>query len=307
MKLTPDAEVEEVVEDSYRPGVSIVKASAPVEDEEYFQDADEYVFTTRSRWARNFREAGIVPRAADYNPVDHAMRNDLDDPILEVDDNEVRAALFVRDLCTARGEEPVNEFEITTGDEIGRFGAYNREEVGIDPSHYTGDIKGEKMDAERYGLDVESLDYDEIVDAALQPDISRISDNKGLNTMRNVGVASLADKLLEPADMTSKERILHADLSELVEEVDERPEKVGPGNYLAVTEEPVTVDSFYTVLRKPMTGGHHLNSRIGDPEWKEPMVVEFSYDPIRGDTEDIDVEEAFDFPFRLQANFIKKT
>jgi hypothetical protein len=56
-----------------------------------------------------------------------------------------------------------------------------------------------------------------------------------------------------------------------------------------------------------MTAGHQLNSRIGDPEWEEPMVVEFTYPQITGDLGGINEEEAFNFPIQLQAHYIKKT
>jgi hypothetical protein len=238
MKLTADAEVEEVIEDSYSPGVSVVKASAPVEDQQYFEEADEYVFTTRSRWARNFREAGIVPRGAGYNPVDHAMRNDLDDPILEVDDENIKAALFVRDQYEANDLDSVNEFEIEEGDHIGRFGAYNTEEVGVNPGHFSEDFSAEEREARQIVPEGQKLDYDEIKDPAVQPTIDHLSEREGLNTARNVGVASLDDRLLEPSEMEGKREILDSDLSDLVQDAGQRPETVGPGNYLAATEGP---------------------------------------------------------------------
>lgn len=230
MKLTPDAEVEEVLEDSYAPGVSKVKASAPVEDQDYFEEADEYAFTTRSRWARNFTEAGIVTNGAAYNPVDHAMRNELVDPALKVEDGEVTAALFVRDQYEANGLEAVNEFDIEEGDYIGRFGAYNQEEVGVNPEHFSNDFTAEKAEARQIVPEGLKLDYDEIKDPALQPDIQHLSKREGLNTARNMGVASLSDTVLEPAEMEGKQQILDSDLSDLVQDAGQRPEKVGPGN-----------------------------------------------------------------------------
>ena len=56
-----------------------------------------------------------------------------------------------------------------------------------------------------------------------------------------------------------------------------------------------------------MTIGHQLYSRLGDPEWEEPMVVEFTYPKITGYLGVIDEDEAFKFPIQLQANYIKKT
>jgi hypothetical protein len=117
-------------------------------------------------------------------------------------------------------------------------------------------------------------------------------------------VVELDDILLEPVSR-SKEEILNLDLAELVETVDDRPEKVGPGNYLAATKEPVTEQGFYTVLNDPMTAGSHINSRLADPKWENPIVVEFSYPSIIGEVED--ESEAFNFPSQLQANYIKKT
>lgn len=61
------------------------------------------------------------------------------------------------------------------------------------------------------------------------------------------------------------------------------------------------------MLHNFMTGGHHLNSRIGDPEWQNPMMVEFTYQEIVGDLGDISRDEAFQFPFQIQTKFIKKT
>lgn len=75
------------VEEINRDGLKIARAEVPISDSDYFKEADEYLFSTRSRFARNFKEAGIVPKEADYNPVDHAMRNSLDNPALKIEDN----------------------------------------------------------------------------------------------------------------------------------------------------------------------------------------------------------------------------
>ena len=306
MNLTEDAEINRIIEDSYKPGVDIVEASVPIDNPEYFNEADNYLFTTRSRWARYFNEAGIVPRGAEYNPLDHAMRNDLQDPMVEVEDDEIRAALFIRDLYEANNLNQQSSFQLEVGDKLGRFGAYNREEIGVNPEDFPKDYSGEKRALQKEIPDELSFHYDQIIDPALQPQVETESERQGIDIARNIGVVQLADQLLEPNHKLAKEEIQEAELPELVQKVGERPEKVGTGNYLAVTEEPVTMDGFYTMLHNPMTGAHHLNSRIGDPEWQNPMVVEFSYDQIKGDP-GVPKNQVFDFPFRLQTKFIKKT
>jgi hypothetical protein len=234
------------------------------------------------------------------------MRNDLEGPLIRVDDDEIRAALFIRDNYEFFGLEGENSFELGAGDEIGRLGAYNRQDIGVNPSQFAGDFSGERREAREVTRGERKLHYDEIIDPAVQPEIP-VKEREGLSTSRNVGLVELDDQLLEPNHELTKEEILDAELSDLVQEVGERPEKVGPGNYLAVTKTPPTVDGFYTMLHNPMTGGHHLNSRIGDPEWQNRMVVEFTYQEIVGDLGDIPREEAFQFPFQLQTKFIKKT
>lgn len=92
--------------------MKVVSASKPVEQPEYFRDAEEYLFTTRSRWARYFKEGGIVPQEADYSPVDHSMRNELEGHLIRVDDDEIRAALFIRDNYIFFGLEGENSFEL---------------------------------------------------------------------------------------------------------------------------------------------------------------------------------------------------
>jgi hypothetical protein len=42
VRLTEDLEVDEVLDDSYAPGVKVVSASTPVEQPEYFRNADDY-------------------------------------------------------------------------------------------------------------------------------------------------------------------------------------------------------------------------------------------------------------------------
>jgi hypothetical protein len=179
--------------------------------------------------------------------------------------------------------------------------------MGVNPEHFSGNYTAERKEAQHMMPEGLTFHYDEIKDPALQPEVEDISDREGMDIARNIGVVQLGDRLLEPNHDLTKEEIKDAELSELVKQESKRPEKVGPGNYLAITEEPVTTEGFYTVLHNPMTGGHHLNSRIGDPEWQEPMVVEFSYSQIIGDLGGVPRDEVFDFPFRLQTKFIKKT
>lgn len=281
MKLTEDLEVDEVLDDSYAPGVKVVSASAPVEQPEYFRNTDDYLFTARSRWARYFKEGGIVPQGADYSPVDHSMRNDLEDPSIRVFDDEIRAKLFIRDNYDFFGLEGENSFELGKGDEIGRLGAYNRVEIGINSEQFSKNYLAERKEARDVAQKGEKLHYDEIVHPEFQPEVPD-QDRKGLDVMRNMGLVQLDDQLLEPNHELTKEEILDAELPDLVQKVEERPEKVGPGNYLAVTETTPTVEDFYTMLHDPMTGALHVNSRIGDPEWQNPMVVEFTYGPING-------------------------
>lgn len=174
------------------------------------------------------------------------------------------------------------------------------------PQTYSTDFSAERKEAR--GIlgsknGVESS-YQNIKDPTIQPDVSSLNSSDGVDTVRDIGVVELDDIFLEPLSR-SKEEILNLDLAELVETVDDRPEKVGPGNYLAATEEPVTEQGFYTVLNDPMTAGSHVNSRLADPKWENPIVVEFSYSSIIGEVED--ESEVFNFPSQLQANYIKKT
>jgi hypothetical protein len=244
MKLTEDAEVDEILKESCKQGVDIVQVSAPLDNPNYFQNADEYVFTTRSRWARYFKEAGIVPEGASYNPVDHAMRNDLEEPIIQIEENEIRAALFVRDNYETNDLEQENSFSLGIGDKIGRLGAYNREEMGVNPEHFSGNYTAERKEAQHMMPEGLTFHYDEIKDPALQPEVEDISDREGMDIARNIGVVQLGDRLLEPNHDLTKEEIKDAELSELVKQESKRPEKVGPGNYLAITEEPVTTEGF---------------------------------------------------------------
>lgn len=306
MKVTEDDMEIRAVEEINRDGLKIARAEVPISDSDYFKEADEYLFSTRSRFARNFKEAGIVPKEADYNPVDHAMRNSLDNPALKIEDDRAVADLYVRDQYLANGFDPVNSFDMDEGDAIGRLAAYNREEVGVVPQTYSSDFSAERQEAEDIlgSKNDTKSSYENITDPVIQPDISDIDSNEGVNTVRDIGVVELDDSLLEPVSR-SKEEILNLDLADLVETISDRPEKVGPGNYLAVTKKPVTEEGFYTVLNNPMTAGHHINSRLADPEWQNPIVVEFSYPRIAGEVEDD--TEAFNFPFRLQTKYIKKT
>jgi hypothetical protein len=306
MKVTEKDLRIEGIRDSQVDGVKIAEGTVPIEDSDYFSDADEYLFSTRSRLARNFKEAGIIPRGAEYDPLGNAMRNRLDGPALKIEDDRAIADLYVRDQYVANGFNPVNSFDIEKGDRVGRLAAYNREEVGVVPETYSTDFPAERQKAEDIigsANDGRSI-YEDIIHPAIQPDISDLDSNEGVNAARDVVMVELDDSLLEPVNM-SKEEIMNKNLAKLVKSGDDRPEKVGPGNYLTAIKEPVTEEGFYTVLKNPMTAGQHVNSRLADPEWQDRIVVEFSYPRIIGEVED--ESEAFNFPSTLPTNYIMKT
>lgn len=101
--------------------------------------------------------------------------------------------------------------------------------------------------------------------AELRKNLQHLSNREGLDTARNVRVASLADKLLEPAEMDEKQQLRDSNLSDLIREKNQRPEKVGPVNYLAMTEGPVTEDeafNFPIQLQAEYIKKHKLSYRI---------------------------------------------
>jgi hypothetical protein len=154
-------------------------------------------------------EAGIIPRGAEYDPLGNAMRNSLDGPALKIEDDRAIADLYVRDQYVANGFNPVNSFDIEKGDRVGRLAAYNREEVGVVPETYSTDFPAERQKAEDIidsANDGRSI-YEDIIHPAIQPDISDLDSNEGVNAARDVVMVELDDSLLEPVNM-SKEEIM---------------------------------------------------------------------------------------------------
>lgn len=319
MKLTEDAEIIEIresqrinnfLEDTRRSGVKLAEVEVELEDPKYFQEADELLFTTRSRWARYFKEAGIAPQEEFVNTlqIDKAMRNQTDNPAVEIEGDRLSAQLVLRDLYDWSGQEYGNHFELQEGDMIGRFGAMNLEEIAVNPGNFSVDFPQEESEMEEQVNEGQELSYTNMVDPTLHPDARKELDAK---VVRDISLAELENVMIQPKRELTKQEILEADLSELVRDVDILgndlySETVGPGNYLLRTKEEVTEEGFYTMLYNPGTAATHLNSRIGDPDFTEPMVVELSYDTIIGEIQ-CDESEAYELPGHLQATYIKKT
>lgn len=102
------------------------------------------------------------------------MLNDLDEPKIRIEDDEIRAALFIRDNYEFFGLDGENCFELGVGDEIGRLGAYSRQDIGVNPNQFSEDFSAERREAREVTQGDRRLHYDEIVDPAVQPEAKKI-------------------------------------------------------------------------------------------------------------------------------------
>jgi hypothetical protein len=298
-----DTEILSILDSNESDDAYLLEVDSPREDVPVGEDG--VITSLRSRLARQFYDGFAVSDSFDFDRYEQLAehgrwKHEFYDPIEpeEVGEDSFR---YVLRNTSGNDFEPVS---ISEGMSLGRIGTFNLTDIALNPDDYSEDYPKEKAETMEITNGQGFERYDWIKHPVLHPEIPEQAQERFM-TAGNRIMAEINPQKRKPVEVQSTEQFSNIGLDHLVDKQDECYWKVGPGSYLSQTRQPITFDGFYTVIMDRNSPGNHHNSRVGDPEWQQPMILEHNFDQIIGEIEN--KETAYDFPQTINAILLQKT